>query len=100
MKTLEQLYEEIKASEDLKKEFAAVLAKQDKEALLNFIRESGCDTSLEGIRAFLKEKMAEGVISSELTDEELEQVTGGTEVLVGIFAALTLTQCVVYPFLL
>lgn len=100
MKTLEQLYEEIKVSEDLKKEFAAVIAKQDKTALLNFTAGNGCDASIEEIRAFLKEKIAEGVISPELTDAELEQVTGGSELLVGIFATVTLTQCVVYTFLL
>ena len=100
MKKLEQLYEEIKASEALKKELAAVLAKQDKAALLNFNRENGCDASIEEIRAFLKEKMAEGVISPELTDGELEQVSGGSELAVGIFATVTLTQCVVYAFLL
>ncbi len=100
MKKLEQLYEEIVGSEALKKDFAAVLAKQDKTALLGFCRENGCDASLEEVRAFLKEKMAEGVISSELTDAELEQVTGGSELAVGIFATVTLTQCIVYTFLL
>lgn len=78
MKTLEQFYEEIKASEDLKKALADVLAKKDKEALLSFNRENGCDASVEEIRAFLKEKMAEGEISAELTEEDLEKVTGGT----------------------
>ncbi len=100
MKTLEQLYEEIKASEALKKEFAAAIAKQDKAAVLAFASENGCEASEEEIRGFLKEKMAEGVISSELTDEELEGVAGGSEVLVGIFATVTLTQCVVYTFFL
>ena len=98
MKKLEQLYEEIVGSEVLKKDFASVLAKQDKTALLGFCRENGCDASLEEVRAFLKEKMAEGVISSELTDAE--QVTGGSELAVGIFATVTLTQCIVYTFLL
>ena len=100
MKTLEQFYEEIKASEDLKKELASVLSKQDKDALLGFNKEHGCDASLEEVRAFLKEKIAEGEISSELTDEELDQVTGGSEIVMGIVATVTLTQCVVYTFLL
>lgn len=100
MKTLEQLYEEIRASEDLKKELSDVLVKQDKTALLAFYRANGCEASEDEVKAFLKEKLAEGNIPSELTEEELEQITGGSEIAVGIFATITMTQCIVYTFFL
>lgn len=100
MKTIQQFAEEIMASEDLKKELAVILVNKDKDALLAFTKENGCEASMEEIRAFLKEKMADGTISTELTDDELEQVTGGSEVLVGIVATVTMTQCFVYMWLL
>ena len=70
MKTLEELYNEVMASEDLKQEFLAL----NPEEVEGFAEKHGCKAALEDIKAFLTEKSA---ACSELSDKELEQIAGG-----------------------
>ena len=85
MKTMQELYNEVMASEEMKKEFLeAAKAKESAEA---FLKKYGCDASVEDVDAFLKEK-TEG----ELADDELESVAGGSksagDVIFSIFCSL------------
>lgn len=70
MKTIEELYNEVIASEDLKKEFLALKP----EEIEGFAEKHGCKATLDEIKAFLTEKSA---AKGELSDEELQQVAGG-----------------------
>ena len=78
MKTIEQLVEEIKASDALKKDLSAALAKKDKAALEAFLKDNGCDATVEEAKQFLQEKSSEMLKNGELSEAELEQVAGGT----------------------
>ena len=70
MKTLEELYKEVMASEELKKEFCALKP----EEVEGFAEKHGCKATLDEIKAFLTEKSnAEG----EVSEEEVEQIAGG-----------------------
>ena len=70
MKTLEELYKEVMASEELKKEFCAL--KPDE--VEGFAEKHGCKATLDEIKTFLTEKStAEG----EVSEEEVEQIAGG-----------------------
>lgn len=73
MKTIEELYKEVIASEDLKKEFLALKP----EEVEGFAEKHGCKATLDEIKNFLTEKSA---AKGELSDEEIEQVSGGKSV--------------------
>ena len=68
MKTLQELYNEIIASEKMKTAFAEA-AKGGKA--LDFLKAQGCDVTEEELTVFLKSK------TGELSDEELDNVAGG-----------------------
>ena len=68
MKTLQELYNEIIASEELKAAFAEA-AKNGKA--MDFLKAQGCEVTAEELAAFLKSK------TGELSDEELDNVAGG-----------------------
>ena len=70
MKTLEELYSEVLASEELKKEFLALKP----EEVEGFAAKHGCKAGLEEIRTFFEAKKNQ---SGELSDEELDQIAGG-----------------------
>ena len=70
MKTLEELYSEVMASDELKKEFCSLKP----EEVENFAEKQGCKATLDEIKTFLTEK---GAKSGELSDEEIAQVAGG-----------------------
>ena len=73
MKTLQALYEEVKASDDLKKALAeAVKAGKVTE----FLKANGCDATVDELKEFVAEKVAKDR-PVELSDEELEKVAGG-----------------------
>ncbi len=82
MKTIEQLLEEVKASDVLKKDLADALAKKDKAALEAFLKDNGCEASIEEAKQFLQEKSAEMQKNGELSEAELEQVAGGSEMVI------------------
>ena len=71
MKTLQELYNEITASDELKKAFAQS-AKDNNVA--GFAKEHGVDTTLDEINAFLDELSKS---DKELTKDELENAAGG-----------------------
>ena len=70
MKTIEELYNEVMASEEMKKEFLALKP----EEVEGFAEKYGCKATLEEIKVFLNEK---STASGELSDDEIEQVAGG-----------------------
>ena len=70
MKTIEELYSEVLASEELKKEFLSLKP----EKVEDFAAKYGCKASLDEIKAFFEEKKSQ---SGALSDEELDQVAGG-----------------------
>ena len=72
MKTLQELYNEVIKSEELKKEFLEA-GKNGKAE--EFIKAHGCDATLDEIKVFLEEQAK---ADKELSAEELENVAGGT----------------------
>ena len=70
MKTLEELYNEVMASDELKKEFCSLKP----EEVEGFAEKHGCKATFDEIKAFMTEKSAK---SGELSDDEIEQVAGG-----------------------
>ena len=71
MKTLNELYAEVIASDSLKAEF---LALKTPEEIVAFAKKYGCDATLDDIKTFFEEKQKS---SGELSEEDLEQVAGG-----------------------
>ena len=72
MKTLQELYNEVIKSEELKKEFLEA-GKNGKAE--EFIKAHGCDATMDEIKVFLEEQAK---ADKELSAEELENVAGGT----------------------
>ena len=70
MKTLEELYNEVLASEELKKEFLALKP----EEVEGFAAKYGCKASLAEIKAFFAVKKSQ---TGALSDAELDQIAGG-----------------------
>ena len=88
MKTLQELYNEVIASDELKKEFLEA-GKNGKAE--EFIKAHGCDATMDEIKVFLEEQAK---ADKELSAEELENVAGGAcnentgaEVTYSIFSA-------------
>ena len=74
MKTLQELYSQIKNDDSLK--LAFVEAMKSGKAV-DFLREHGCDVTAEELEEFLGCK-AEQLESLELSDSELKGIAGGT----------------------
>ena len=70
MKTLEELYNEVLASEELKKEFLSLKS----EEVEGFAAKYGCEASLDEIKAFFEGKKNQ---AGALSDEELDHIAGG-----------------------
>ena len=70
MKTLDELYNEVLASEELKKEFLALKPKE----VEGFAAKYGCKASLDEIKTFFETKKNR---TGALSDDELDQVAGG-----------------------
>lgn len=70
MKTFKDLFGEIIASDDLKKAYEDAVNANTVEA---FLKDHGCEATLEDIQSFFKEQ---GVM--EMTDDQLSAVAGGT----------------------
>ena len=74
MKTLQELYKEVIASDELKNEFVNA-AKDEENAKKNveeFLKKHGCDATFEELQLFF-----EGKAEEELSEEEMEAVAGG-----------------------
>ena len=72
MKTIEELYNEVMASVEMKKEFFSLKP----EAVEGFAEKNGCKATLEEIKAFITER---NHASKALSDDELCQVVGGKD---------------------
>lgn len=77
-KTIEEFYKEIQESEELQLQLKGFIENKDKEGLIAWTKEQGCETTGDEVKAFLTEKQNELVESGELTPDDLEQVSGGT----------------------
>jgi predicted ribosomally synthesized peptide with nif11-like leader len=74
MKTLQEFYEEVKTSDDLKKSLAeAVKAGKVTE----FLKANGCDATADELKEFVVVKAAQDKPMREISEEELEHVAGG-----------------------
>ena len=85
MKTLQELYTEIMASDELKKSFVQA-SKENKQ--LEFIKEHGVETTAEELNSFLAEK-AKIAENKKLSAEELDNVAGGACDMRSAFTATT-----------
>ena len=74
MKTVQELYSEIIASDELKKAFVEAM-KANK--LGGFLKEHGCEATEEEIKEYIETKAAEDT-PIELSENELDHVAGGT----------------------
>ena len=72
MKTIQELYDEIMASQELKAQFIEAGKAGKQEA---FLKEHGCEATLEEVAAFLKARSEE---DAPLSLNELENSAGGT----------------------
>ncbi len=73
MKTLQEMYEEIKKSNDLKKALSEAV-KAGK--VTDFMKAHDCDATYDELKEFVAEKTAQDS-PIELSDEELDNVAGG-----------------------
>ena len=74
MKTVQELYGEIIASDKLKK---AVVKAMKANKLEDFLRAHDCEATEEEIKEFLETKASEDT-PIELSDEQLKDIAGGT----------------------
>ena len=74
MKTLQELYDEVKYDDVLKQSFVAAMQEGVVE---DFLREHGCEATSEELREFL-EGMARENDPIELSSDVLDAVAGGT----------------------
>ena len=72
MKTIQELYNEIMASQELKARWIEAAKAGKQEA---FLKEHGCEATLEEVAAFLK---AKSEADAPLSMNELENSAGGT----------------------
>ncbi len=71
MKSIEELYQEVLGSEELKKEFAQAVQENRVE---DFLKENGCKAGKQELETFLKELQEK---EGELSEDELDAVAGG-----------------------
>ena len=99
MKTVQELFQEIMSSEELKAQ-AVEAAKTGK--LEAFLKDHGCEATMEEVAAFLKEKAKTDV---SLSLNELENVAGGecndktTSEVLGSILGIFGTHCLGTAFL-
>jgi predicted ribosomally synthesized peptide with nif11-like leader len=74
MKTLQEFYEEVKTSDDLKKSLAEAV-KAGK--ITEFLKAQGCDATADELKEFVVGKTAQDKPMREISEEELEHVAGG-----------------------
>ena len=74
MKSLQELYDEVKGDDSLKKSFAAAMREGVVE---DFLKGHGCEATSEELREFLESKVKESG-PLELSMNELAAVAGGT----------------------
>ena len=67
MKTIEELYNEVIANEDLKEEFIKAFEENKVE---EFMKKNGCDATMEDLKQFASEEIP-------LSEDELDNAAGG-----------------------
>ena len=75
MKTLQELYDDIFTSEELRTEYYE--STKSEEAMVAFLRKYDCPASIDEVKEFLNEKL--NAESGEMSDVELKQIAGGTK---------------------
>lgn len=75
MRTLQELYDEVKGDDALKKSFAKALREGTAG---DFLRERDCEATAEELQEFLKEQVMKKSGPLELSADELAEVAGGT----------------------
>lgn len=83
MKTMEELYQEVLGSDELKNAFAQAVSEGRIE---EFLKENGCEASPEEVKAFLQEKQAK---EGELSEAELDAVSGGCSTIEAVASVVT-----------
>ncbi|MDO5149767.1 MAG: hypothetical protein ACI4KB_03870 [Oscillospiraceae bacterium] len=76
MKTIEEFYTELISNDDMKKEFLSLKPEEAE----SFAEKYGCRATIEEIGAYIAEK---NTVSGELSDDDLENVSGGQSVDIG-----------------
>ena len=74
MKTMQELYNEIITSDELKK---ALVEAMKANKLEDFLKAHGCEATAEEVQEFMDAK-ASGDVLIELSDDELKYVAGGS----------------------
>ena len=74
MKTLQELYGEIIANDELKKAFVEAMKSNE---IGDFLRAHGCEATVEEAQEFVETKAAEDA-PIELSEDELKRVAGGS----------------------
>ena len=90
MKTMQELYDEIMGSEELKKTFLD--SGKSKETMEAFLKAQGCNVTIEEFAAFLKDNAE---TNDEMSKEELKAIAGGGEIDL-IFSIILAIGCVAY----
>ena len=73
MKTLQELYDEVIASEELRTEFLE--CSKTEETAQGFLKKYDCPSSVDELKEFLNEKMITD--SQQLNEEQLKLIAGG-----------------------
>ena len=89
MKTAQELYSEIIASNEQKKAFVEAM-KADK--IEDFLRANDCEATAEEVREYIETKAAEDT-PIELSEDELKNVAGGTIVTESIVCSEDTCNC-------
>ncbi len=74
MKSLQELYDDVKGDDVLKKSFTEMMVRGDVE---DFLREHDCEATSEELREFLEVKAKESD-GAELSSDRLAAIAGGT----------------------
>ena len=83
--TLEELYQEILGSDELKEEVAQ--ATESEKSIVAFLRKHGCDATLDEFKTFVATQ-GEG---RDMSLEELNEIAGGDWI--GALSALSTLSC-------
>ena len=84
MKSIQELYSEVMGSQELKEQFIEAAKAGKQEA---FLKEHGCEATMEEVQAFLEAKQNE---DAPLSVDELENAAGGKCSRVGKEIALSI----------
>ena len=90
MKSLQELYDEVIASEEMKNEFLE--CGKTEEGTAEFLKKYDCTASVDELKVFLTETMT--AKAKELSEEELKQIAGGVKVEDVVITVLAFGGCV------